>query len=367
MAYYRLGDNFVSFVGRVVDIQDEYQLGRVKIRVIHDQTGELGSKEKRLGGVTDDDLLWAYPISSIQSASLHQSKINELEEFSVPEYIDAVGISPTGIAEGSYVFGFYLDGPEKNIPMIFGTYHKMSVFPEPVTDSTGSMLQKDRPQGEVSHFCDVAKIARGENSLPKKKSILGRVTEPDSAYKTVYPYNLTYTTKSGHAIEIDDTPNGERIHIYHKTGSYEEIDENGRRVTKSVQDSYDIGSNNHFFSYLTNQVGEIGIDQTVHVANTRYHETDNEDYQTIGNNQIVSIGHDQTITIGDNQTVNVGKNCTVTIGENCTINVGGNANITVSGDTNVQTGGSMTIQSGGSMNLTAGGAMSLSAPSIDLN
>ena len=44
MAYYTLGDTFRWFMGRVVELdptedpQDKRYLGRVKVRVIHDQT-----------------------------------------------------------------------------------------------------------------------------------------------------------------------------------------------------------------------------------------------------------------------------------------------------------------------------------------
>lgn len=359
MAYYKFGDVFIWFVARVVDINDPEKLGRLKIRVIHDQTGALGSKEGKLGGVLDEDLLWAYPLSAIQSASLHQSKINELEKFKVPEWIDAVGLSPTGIAKGTYVFGFYLDGHEQNIPMIFGTYHKRSVYPEPVTDSTGEMLQVEAPVGEISYYPDIAKLATGEQTLPKSPNILGAVAEPDSAYGTVYPYNLTYTTKSGHAIELDDTPGAERIHLWHKSASYEEINYQGRRVTKSVADVYDIGLKNHLFSYQESETGEIGIDQNIHIGSDRNIRVDSDDSLIVGCNQTVNIGVNQVVTIGDNQTVVVGKNCDITVGGNCTINVSGDATITA--------GGSMSIDSGGAMSINAGGTMTLTAPQVNIN
>ncbi|NIR48475.1 hypothetical protein GWN42_03820, partial [candidate division KSB1 bacterium] len=40
--------------------------------------------------------------------------------------------------------------------------------------------------------------------------------------------------------EIDDTTGAERIHIYHKSGSYEEINKDGRWVRKVVDDDYEI-------------------------------------------------------------------------------------------------------------------------------
>lgn len=264
MAQYNLGESFRWFMARVIDNKDPERLGRVRIRIIHDQTGDLG-KIVKTWGVRNTDLLWAWPISAIQSASLSWKKIVELEEYPTPDWIDAVGLSPVGIAEGTYVFGFYLDGHEQNIPLIFGTYHKRSRYPEPPTDTAAdddgnhSMIQVEPPTDTIGFYEDIAALARGnfvdpENpdnngpgqTLPKEtyqlstlwpKSDPGKnpVDEMPTAYDAEYPYNLTYTTKSGHAIELDDTIGRERVHIWHRSGSYEEIS-NGPVVNNTDQD-----------------------------------------------------------------------------------------------------------------------------------
>ena len=53
-----------------------------------------------------------------------------------------------------------------------------------------------------------------------------------------------FQTEAGHVTEMDDTPGSERLHTYHKSGSYEEINSNGRRVVKTVEDSFDITQKN---------------------------------------------------------------------------------------------------------------------------
>lgn len=59
-------------------------------------------------------------------------------------------------------------------------------------------------------------------------------------YNSKYPYNHVYMSESGHVMEFDDTVNSERVHIYHKAGTYTEIDANGTEVKRIVGDKYEI-------------------------------------------------------------------------------------------------------------------------------
>jgi hypothetical protein len=52
------------------------------------------------------------------------------------------------------------------------------------------------------------------------------------------------TTRSGHIVEFDDTPNSERVQIFHKSGSYIEILPDGTIVTKSVKDHIQLAFGN---------------------------------------------------------------------------------------------------------------------------
>lgn len=70
--------------------------------------------------------------------------------------------------------------------------------------------------------------------------------EPASAYNAGYPYNQVIETEAGHVIELDSTPNAERIHVFHKSGAYIEIDVNGTMVRKTVGDNYEIIDRNNY-------------------------------------------------------------------------------------------------------------------------
>ena len=55
-----------------------------------------------------------------------------------------------------------------------------------------------------------------------------------------YPLNHVYESESGHIMEIDDTPDGERLYREHMSGTFEEIHSDGTKVVKVVGDNYEI-------------------------------------------------------------------------------------------------------------------------------
>jgi len=183
-------EGFTWFVGIVEDIVDPLKNGRVRVRILNEHFNKIETA----------DLPWAIVMMPITSAAF-----------------DGVGISPTGVFKGSYVVGFYLDGKEKAKPLIMGTFNLSA-------------------RGGNEKNNDVSKIARG--LAPVQKDYLDY--EPQTNYKAVYPFNKTMTTVAGHVIEVDDTPKSERIHVYHTSGSYIEINPDGTVVAKAVKDNIDI-------------------------------------------------------------------------------------------------------------------------------
>ena len=181
-------EGFRWFIGVVEDRNDPEKLGRVRIRAynIH------GTKTE----APTSTLPWATVLMPGYSASLKE-----------------VGQSPTGLQVGSTVVGFFIDGNETNIPVIFG-----------VLPGKG----------------DISLLAAEQNRLDKQT--IG--PEPQSAYGSKYPFNKVFKSESGHAFEIDDTPNAERLHTFHRSGTYTEVDYSGRRVNKIVGDDYEIVQKN---------------------------------------------------------------------------------------------------------------------------
>lgn len=201
-------EGFFWWFGIVEDRKDPEKLGRVRVRVYNFH-----------GDKTDtptNDLQWAFIIMQPTSASNQK-----------------VGLSPTGLMEGSTVFGFFADGQNGQMPMVLGSLPGI-------------------PDKDVSKH-DVTPLARENNSI--NKSLIG--PEPSSSYGSLYPFNRVYQSESGHVIEIDDTPNKERIHIYHKTGTYTEINYDGRKVSKIVDDNIEVILKNDILYVQGNSNTEI--------------------------------------------------------------------------------------------------------------
>lgn len=188
-------EGFRWFLGIVEEVNDPKQLGRVKVRILHEDDTD----------VTTEDIDWAQVMTPVTSAGT-----------------DGIGETPA-LQKGSRVVGFFIDGQEKQLPLIIGSV--------PTIPS------------EARHA--INKLARGQQILRKDK--VGEV-EPDSPYKAEYPYNKVISTEAGHVIELDDTPGNERVHIYHTAGAYIEINRTGQMVIKTPDDSFDIvGKNKNIF------------------------------------------------------------------------------------------------------------------------
>ena len=178
-------EGFRWFIGVVADRDDPEKRGRVRARIygVHDQDEVL---------VPTPTLPWATVLMPGMSATFKQ-----------------VGISPTGLMVGSTVVGFFLDGNEATMPIIFGV---------------------------LPGIGDIPQLAAGQPSI--NKELVG--PEPPSAFRAQYPFNKVTQTESGHVFEVDDTPNFQRLHTYHRSGTYEEIDADGTKVNKIVGDSFEI-------------------------------------------------------------------------------------------------------------------------------
>ena len=209
------------------------------------------------------------------------------------------------------------------------------------------------PTREYINIGDVNKLAIGDNthsSITKKSN--NKTTdislanssdtwnEPDSAFSAKYPYNQVHETEAGHVIELDNTPGRERIHIFHKSGSYIEIDVNGSFVKKIVGDTYEIHERNNYL-YVK------GAYNLTADGATKILVKDRCDIQVEGDTNIIGHGN-MNITAAKNVGV-AATNAIVTGKES--------VGIISDGDVNIQ-GRNIFMKATGNMNLDAGASFS---------
>jgi hypothetical protein len=110
-----------------------------------------------------------------------------------------------------------------NIPEI--RYPKEKGFADPATEEEIKQRPRTLHSGQTRYPGDgelnqptISRSARNENmdQTPYGKSHGGK-----------YPYVFSIQTESGHYLDLDDTPNAERVTLIHRTGSFISIDSGG--------------------------------------------------------------------------------------------------------------------------------------------
>ena len=181
--------------------------------------------------------------------------------------------------------------------------------------------------------------------------------EPPSTYGARYPYNHVHQSESGHLFEIDDTPGAERLHRYHRAGTFEEIGPLGQRITKVANQDFKISMSNYYEQvhgdYLLNVSNDLDI-----VSVGYYHNTETIDMTSSG---AISIsGSDQTLLGGKGGvTIDAGSGPITMRGSTFHQEV-------VSAQNTVKTKGNFTADTGGKHDILAGslGLASLGGASI---
>ena len=230
---------------------------------------------------------------------------------------------------------------------------------EDLARTTGfSDPEKKYPKYEYQGLSDVNKLALGDTShlsfkikkAQKTENIqIARSTdiweEPDSAYKGNYPYNQVIETEAGHVIELDSTPNAERIHIFHKKGTYIEIDVNGTMVRKVLGDNYEILDRN-------NSVYIKGANDLTVEGRTSIYVKDDAAIEVDGDVSVT--GHKNAVVQAAESIAMVGKNVVISGKQSVNIISDGSINLQSAKDTNINAKGTLSNQAGGTLSIKAG-------------
>jgi len=282
------------WTGVIADRDDPLELGRLKVRIngYHNTSTTL---------VPDEDLPWAHVMQPITSQAL-----------------DGVGRSATGANVGTHVVGFFSDGAEScQEPIIMGTIAGIN---KETGESDTPRLARSKGVLDTDTFEEVSgkEIDKLDTILVDKlknavDDTANGFKEPKPTYAGTYPNNHVWQTESGHVIEVDDTKGAERLHRYHKSGTYEEIGPSGERIVKVVGTDWEI---------------VIGT-QNVYVK---------------GNINTTVLGNGDT-TIRGSSTVKVDGDAIVTVGGSLDVTAP-NINMTATGQATIDGGGVLNLKGG---------------------
>jgi len=92
----------------------------------------------------------------------------------------------------------------------------------------------------------------------------GSWSEPEPPYAGQYPFNNVRQTESGHIEEWDDTPGAERVHIFHRSGSFIEMHPDGKVVYKSMSHGYQISMGDYDVKVMGNCNFSVDGNATIH-------------------------------------------------------------------------------------------------------
>ena len=287
--------NPLFFVGVVEEVVDPRREGRVKVRAF----GTHGLNTD----IRKEDLPWAICVKG--------------------DY-DPNGTIGSGIpALNSFVFGMFLDGIGAQQPMVLGlipTQYTEQV--DPVKNGYGAIPRKNaellmrgsapedfgqpqnsrRSRGEYSHETQVTdqNANRTENvGIAGSESTW---SEPSSSYNPQYPFNKVIESGS-HVIELDDTKGAERISIYHKSGSYMQIDHRGVTINKSVDDQYTVLDRNEH--KVVGKPGSSGF-STVTINGNSYVKVNGHKTEQIQGDYKVEVGGNYYLDIAKQGSINAG-------------------------------------------------------------
>lgn len=203
------------FEGKVHSVDDPEKLGRVQVEEV---LGHTVGKYRE----DPDSLFWSHVLMPPTGANA-----------------TGVGISPHGLTVNSKVVGFRIN--------------------DILSYVVGAVAY-----AEDDNNHSISKYARGVG--PVQKEYVTELGEKETEYAAKYPFNKTITTESGHVIELDDTPKAERIHVYHKSGSYVEIFPDGTIITKSQKDSVSVTVDNHAISVIKGDVQIVANEGKIQIT-----------------------------------------------------------------------------------------------------
>jgi hypothetical protein len=335
-------NGFIWFVGVVEDRMDPEKLGRVRVRC-------LGHHSPDKIDIPTNHLSWSTVMAPTTNPSMN-----------------GLGSTPPFLVEGSWVTGFFVDQfkqeciivgslpgfnfPSEDSDNKDGFKDPNGVYPRSGTDpeDTNKLARGSRALTHNSlitrknnKITDIPKATKPQlstvESMPEDKRATWDELNPKSDTFSVYPYNHVNESESGHVREVDDSPGGERLMNYHRTGTFDEIHPDGSKVTKIIGSEYEItlkdknvlieGACNITISGACRQL--IKGDYILEVEGNYTEKIHKNHYVKIGAGE---SGGNEAYEILGNRTGNISSNDNIRIAQNIEAVCNGNHNYQLNGD-----------------------------------
>jgi predicted chitinase len=238
------------------------------------------------------------------------------------------------------------------------------------TDNTGFRDPNNKyPLPEYINEPDTNRLARGiiDGTVVNKKdgtrvkgvpkAFGGSWDQPEAPFGAKYPFNKVFETESGHIQEFDDTPGQERIHTYHRSGTFTEVDSQGTQVNYIVGDAFILMERNG----CVHIAGECNI--------------------TVDGTANILARTDANIEVSQNASLKVGNNLDISVATNITMAAGGDISMKANGDFHLQAanisnkadtalviqsgantsikGDTVSMEAAGDMNVLSGGTLNV--------
>jgi len=271
-------EGFYWWQGVVEDRMDPLKIGRCRVRILGVHTDDKSST-----GIPTKDLPWAMimlPVNSEEKivppkdGTWVMGFFRDAENCQDPVIIGVIPGIPEEACPNTTLFGddekgFFDAGDNldvRPIDMETGFTSGETTRTNTITRTFDKPMRDDNLYPKHPGEPDTHRLARAE-SLDKtilQWKVDNRITgvvvnntrdgddtstvsmstwdepNPTEVYDALYPFNKVMASESGHIIEIDDTLEHERIHIFHRSGTFDEMQPNGDRVQKTFGNSYRI-------------------------------------------------------------------------------------------------------------------------------
>jgi len=226
----------------------------------------------------------------------------------------------------------------------------------------------------------------------KKKRVDDLTGEPKTPFNAQYPFNHVRETESGHIQEFDDTPGHERIHEYHRSGTFYEVHPDGTKVTKIVGEDYEVVHKNKKVRVRGNVDLYVDGNTNLYVRGSVNGQVDEDMTWNVGRNITFHAGKNIRMYSNESTEITSQQNITATAVADIKLQTQANFNISVDGDykTNIKgtyalsadgkaeqffggtldtlsTGGMKIDVDGGGLDLNASSAIDIRGSTIDLN